>query len=204
VKTLRVNALHTSCGNEEVSEDIQMLQSEVEIFRLAKHENIVSVFAACFEPIRKALLVVQLVHGGSLGEMLHRENNESVKLSGTSLRTILLDVAKAMEYLHGLTPRKILHRDLKPQNVLVEAKLVSGVLNKGRKRRGGDDGDILDDYYEDDDGDGDNAPISIEYKAYVCDFGISRLLPLMANKKKRKHGINNKPSKRNVFIDVEL
>ena len=181
VKTLRVNALHTSCGNEEVSEDIQMLQSEVEILRLAKHENIVSVFAACFEPIRKALLVVQLVHGGSLGEMLHRENNESVKLSGTSLRTILLDVAKAMEYLHGLTPRKILHRDLKPQNVLVEAKLVSGVLNKGRKRRGGDDGDILDDYYEDDDGDGDNAPISIEYKAYVCDFGISRLLPLMAN-----------------------
>ena len=180
VKTLRVNALPTatsastttptpSQNNEEVSEDIKMLKSEVEILRLA---NIVSVYAACFEPIHKALLVVQLVHGGSLNEMLHRENNESVKLSGTLLRTILLDVAKAMEYLHSLKPRKILHRDLKPQNVLVEAKVLSDVLEKRRKRRD-DDHDILDD-------DGDNAP-TLKYKAYVCDFGISRLLPLMAN-----------------------
>ena len=180
VKTLRVNALPTatsastttptpSQNNEEVSEDIKMLKSEVEILRLA---NIVSVYAACFEPIHKALLVVQLVHGGSLNEMLHRENNESVKLSGTLLRTILLDVAKAMEYLHSLKPRKILHRDLKPQNVLVEAKVLSDVLEKRRKRRD-DDYDILDD-------DGDNAP-TLKYKAYVCDFGISRLLPLMAN-----------------------
>ena len=183
VKTLRVNALPTatsastttptpSQNNEEVSEDIKMLKSEVEILRLAKHTNIVSVYAACFEPIHKALLVVQLVHGGSLNEMLHRENNESVKLSGTLLRTILLDVAKAMEYLHSLKPRKILHRDLKPQNVLVEAKVLSDVLEKRRQRRG-DDYDILDD-------DGDNAP-TLKYKAYVCDFGISRLLPLMAN-----------------------
>lgn len=183
VKTLRVNALPTatsastttptpSQNNEEVSEDIKMLKSEVEILRLAKHANIVSVYAACFEPIHKALLVVQLVHGGSLNEMLHRENNESVKLSGTLLRTILLDVAKAMEYLHSLKPRKILHRDLKPQNVLVEAKVLSDVLEKRRKRRD-DDYDILDD-------DGDNAP-TLKYKAYVCDFGISRLLPLMAN-----------------------
>jgi len=95
-----------SQNNEEVSEDIKMLKSEVEILRLAKHANIVSVYAACFEPIHKALLVVQLVHGGSLNEMLHRENNESVKLSGTLLRTILLDVAKAMEYLHSLKPGK--------------------------------------------------------------------------------------------------
>ena len=185
IKTLRVNALPTATSastitptpsnDEEVSEDIKMLKSEVEILRLAKHENIVSVFAACFTPIHKALLIVQLVHGGSLNEMLHRENNESVKLSGSLLKTILLDVAKAMEYLHGLTPRKILHRDLKPQNVLVEAKVVSDVPEKRRKRRGDDD-----DIFSDNIDDGDTAP-TLKYKAYVCDFGISRLLPLMAN-----------------------
>ena len=54
----------------------------------------------------------------------------------------------------------------------MEAKVLSDVLEKRRKRRG-DDYDILDD-------DGDNAP-TLKYKAYVCDFGISRLLPLMAN-----------------------
>ena len=185
IKTLRVNALPTATSastitptpsnDEEVSEDIKMLKSEVEILRLAKHKNIVSVFAACFTPIHKASLIVQLVHGGSLNEMLHRENNESVKLSGSLLKTILLDVAKAMEYLHGLTPRKILHRDLKPQNVLVEAKVVSDVLEKRRKRRGDDD-----DIFSDNIDDGDTAP-TLKYKAYVCDFGISRLLPLMAN-----------------------
>ena len=185
IKTLRVNALPTATSastitptpsnDEEVSEDIKMLKSEVEILRLAKHENIVSVFAACFTPIHKASLIVQLVHGGSLNEMLHRENNESVKLSGSLLKTILLDVAKAMEYLHGLTPRKILHRDLKPQNVLVEAKVVSDVPEKRRKRRGDDD-----DIFSDNIDDGDTAP-TLKYKAYVCDFGISRLLPLMAN-----------------------
>ena len=185
IKTLRVNALPTATSastitptpsnDEEVSEDIKMLKSEVEILRLAKHENIVSVFAACFTPIHKALLIVQLVHGGSLHEMLHRENNESVKLSGSLLKTILLDVAKAMEYLHGLTPRKILHRDLKPQNVLVEAKVVSDVPEKRRKRRGDDD-----DIFSDNIDDGDTVP-TLKYKAYVCDFGISRLLPLMAN-----------------------
>jgi serine/threonine protein kinase len=107
--------------------------------------------------------------------MLHRENNESVKLSGSLLKTILLDVAKAMKYLHGLTPRKILHRDLKPQNVLVEAKVVSDVPEKRRKRRGDDD-----DIFSNNIDDGDTAP-TLKYKAYVCDFGISRLLPLMAN-----------------------
>lgn len=161
LKTLRVNALPiasaassttplTKENESESNDDIKMLRSEIAILRLAKHENVVSIFAACLQPIHKAMLVVQLVHGGSLNEMLHRENGESVKLSGKLLKTILLDVARAMEYLHGLTPHKILHRDLKPQNVLVEVKAALS----------SDD---------------------IKYKAYVCDFGISRLIPIITN-----------------------
>ena len=61
-------------GRSIQEEEVKMLEAELEILRLAKHENIVSVVAACFKPRDIAMLIVKLVHGGSLHEMLYTQH----------------------------------------------------------------------------------------------------------------------------------
>ena len=59
------------------------------------------------------------MEGGSLDHVLHEKKK---KLSLTKKKSILLDIVKAVQYLHNLSP-PILHRDLKSSNVLVSFSL---------------------------------------------------------------------------------
>ena len=47
---------------------------------------------------------------------------------------ILLDVAAGMKYLHGLKPNALIHRDLKPGNVLINSEGQAKVCDFGLSR----------------------------------------------------------------------
>ena len=108
------------------AEQTRAFRREVAILRDIKHPRVVGLFGACFAPPRMAL-VMEFVRGGSLHEILHggggggggdRDDGPRSVRHLAQLR-VCEDVASAMEYLHGRSP-KIVHRDLKPQNVLVD------------------------------------------------------------------------------------
>ena len=77
------------------------------------HPNIVPLFA--FGECDDAMyIVMQYVSGGSLAERLRRDS----RLPAAEVRGILADLALALDHAHR---RGVVHRDVKPENVLLDA-----------------------------------------------------------------------------------
>ena len=85
---------------------LQSFRREVEVMRVLNHPNIVLMLGACAEPPRLCL-VMELMTGGSLYGLLHVN---SVRLEPVETRSLSLDIAHGLQYLHSLN---ILHRDMK-------------------------------------------------------------------------------------------
>lgn len=88
-------------------------RQELSILTTLNHHNIVGLVGLCVNPLG---ILLQLAPKGSLLEHLKtlKQNNE--KLTPAVLQQICVQIAKALEYLHGF---RIIYRDLKSDNVLV-------------------------------------------------------------------------------------
>ncbi len=83
--------------------------------RKLKHPNIVRLFGFCSEGSH-CYLVQELAEGENIFDILHKRRR---RLSLAQSVYIGQQICDAMVYLHG---QKLVHRDLKPQNVLLDAK----------------------------------------------------------------------------------
>lgn len=91
----------------------RFLQEARAVARL-RHPNIVSVFAAG-ELGGVAYFVMEYVPGESLRDLLVRER----RLTGERAERILRDVALALDHAHA---QGLVHRDVKPENILLDAE----------------------------------------------------------------------------------
>ncbi len=94
--------------------NIERFRREITITASLQHPHIVPVFAAG-ETAGLPYYTMPLVDGESLTERLEREGPPPVEEAVAILR----DVTRALAYAHG---RGVIHRDVKPQNVLLAGK----------------------------------------------------------------------------------
>ena len=80
-----------------------------------RHPHVVGVYGAGLTPEGEAFLVLDLVEGGSL----HERIQEAGKLPAQEAARIARDLADA---LHAAHSEGVLHRDVKPRNVLLDDK----------------------------------------------------------------------------------
>ncbi|XP_056863477.1 LEAF RUST 10 DISEASE-RESISTANCE LOCUS RECEPTOR-LIKE PROTEIN KINASE-like 2.3 isoform X2 [Raphanus sativus] len=96
--------------------------NEVASISQTSHVNIVSLLGFCYEGSKRAI-VYEFVENGSL--------DQSMNLDVSTLYGIALGVAKGIEYLHYGCRTRIVHFDIKPQNVLLDHNLRPKVSDFG-------------------------------------------------------------------------
>ncbi|KAL6285964.1 hypothetical protein ACE6H2_010354 [Prunus campanulata] len=91
------------------------------------HMNLVRLYGFCFDPELKAL-VYEYMENGSLDELLFDENKQ-VDLE--KLHDIAVQIAQGLAYLHEGCGKRIIHYDIKPENVLLDENLNPKVADFG-------------------------------------------------------------------------
>ncbi|KAJ4823597.1 hypothetical protein Tsubulata_026476 [Turnera subulata] len=92
---------------------------EVEAIGHVRHKNLVRLLGYCIEGTQR-LLVYEYVNNGNLEEWLHGGMRQYGYLTWEARMKILLGTAKALAYLHEAIEPKVVHRDIKSSNILID------------------------------------------------------------------------------------
>ncbi|CAD6239518.1 unnamed protein product [Miscanthus lutarioriparius] len=111
-RLVAVKFLHDSKGDCE-----EFVNGVISIGRTS-HINIVSLFGFCLEGSKRAL-IYEYMPNGSLDKYIYSENPKAI-LGWYKLYTIAIGIARGLEYLHHSCNTRIVHFDIKPQNILLD------------------------------------------------------------------------------------
>ncbi|GLU07090.1 hypothetical protein SLE2022_240640 [Rubroshorea leprosula] len=103
--------------------------AEVETIGSIHHFNLVRLVGFCAEKLRM-LLVYDYMCNGSLDQWIFCRDKLLV-LGWQCRRKIILDIAKGLAYLHEECRQKIIHLDIKPQNILLDENFNAKVSDFG-------------------------------------------------------------------------
>ncbi|KAF5174888.1 Serine/threonine-protein kinase TIO [Thalictrum thalictroides] len=105
--------------------DIHNLRQEIEILRKLKHENIIEMLDS-FETPQEFCVVTEFAQG-ELFEVLEDDKC----LPEDQVQAIAKQLVRALHYLHS---NRIIHRDMKPQNILIGAGSIVKLCDFGFAR----------------------------------------------------------------------
>ncbi|KAL5174424.1 U-box domain-containing protein 35 [Glycine soja] len=105
-------------------------QQEVEVLSCIRHPNMVLLLGACPE---FGCLVYEYMANGSLDDCLFRRGNKPALPWQLRFR-IAAEIATGLLFLHQTKPEPLVHRDLKPGNILLDRNYVSKISDVGLAR----------------------------------------------------------------------
>ncbi|CAM8970995.1 unnamed protein product [Rhodiola kirilowii] len=105
-------------------------QQEVEILSCIRHPNMVLLLGACPE---YGCLVYEYMANGSLDDRLFCRGN-TPPLSWQARFRIAAEIGTGLLFLHQTKPEPLVHRDLKPGNILLDRNFVSKISDVGLAR----------------------------------------------------------------------
>ncbi|KAG8641865.1 hypothetical protein MANES_12G039400v8 [Manihot esculenta] len=107
--------------------------AEVEMLSRLHHRNLVKLIGICIEG-RTRCLVYELVPNGSVESHLHGFDKRSGPLDWDARLKIALGAARGLAYLHEDSNPRVIHRDFKASNVLLEEDFTPKVSDFGLAR----------------------------------------------------------------------
>lgn len=109
-------------------------KSEIAVLTKVRHRHLVALLGYCLDA-NERILVYEYMPQGALSRYLFNWKQEDLKpLEWMKRLTIALDVARGVEYLHGLAQQSFIHRDLKPSNILLGDDMRAKVADFGLVR----------------------------------------------------------------------
>ncbi|KAI1708837.1 ankyrin repeats (3 copies) domain-containing protein [Ditylenchus destructor] len=126
VAVKRYRALAFGCKTE-----VDLFCREVSIISRLKHQNVIQFVGACMDDPSQFAIVTEYVSAGSLFSLLHVQR----RVFEMPLKLCIgADIARGMRYLHELTDRPVIHRDLNSHNVLLHNNGRAVVADFGESR----------------------------------------------------------------------
>lgn len=97
--------------------------AEVTTIGSLRHRNLVKLMGWCYEN-RELLLVYEYMPNGSLDKFIFHDEKTSMGQSGLNWETrlsIIQGTALALDYLHNGCEKRVLHRDIKASNIMLDS-----------------------------------------------------------------------------------
>ncbi|KAI5004445.1 hypothetical protein ZWY2020_031688 [Hordeum vulgare] len=111
-RLVAVKFLHDCKGNGDE------FVNEVMSIGRTSHVNVVSLYGFCLEG-SKRVLIYEYMPNGSLDRYIYSEHPKEI-LGWERLYVIAIGIARGLEYLHHSCNTRIIHFDIKPQNILLD------------------------------------------------------------------------------------
>ncbi|TVU22028.1 hypothetical protein EJB05_31704, partial [Eragrostis curvula] len=122
-RLVAVKFLHDSKANGEE------FVNEVMSIGRTSHVNIVSLFGFCLKGSKRAL-IYEYMPNGSLDKYIYSNNPKAI-LGWERLYAIAVGIARGLEYLHHSCNTRIVHFDIKPQNILLDHNFCPKIADFG-------------------------------------------------------------------------
>ncbi|XP_048321268.2 probable LRR receptor-like serine/threonine-protein kinase At1g53430 [Ziziphus jujuba] len=110
-------------GNREFINEVGMISA-------LEHPNLVRLYGCCIEG-NQLLLVYEYMENNSLASALFGNEEKTIRLDWPTRKKICLGVARGLAYLHEESRLKIVHRDIKATNVLLDKNLNAKISDFG-------------------------------------------------------------------------
>ncbi|KAG6576866.1 BRASSINOSTEROID INSENSITIVE 1-associated receptor kinase 1, partial [Cucurbita argyrosperma subsp. sororia] len=94
-------------------------QTEVEMISMAVHRNLLRLRGFCMTPTERLLVYPYMVNG-SVASCLRERGDSQPPLNWLNRKRIALGSARGLAYLHDHCDPKIIHRDVKAANILLD------------------------------------------------------------------------------------
>ncbi|CAI8591455.1 unnamed protein product [Vicia faba] len=105
-------------------------QTEVEMISMAVHRNLLRLLGFCMTSTER-LLVYPFMANGSVASCLRERNDSDPPLEWQKRKNIALGSARGLAYLHDHCDPKIIHRDVKAANILLDGEFEAVVGDFG-------------------------------------------------------------------------
>ena len=105
--------------NYKTQEEVNQVEKEIKLLENLRHPHVITYFNS-FKQNGNIYIIIEYINGGSLEELLLDNIKKQKRIDEKTLWDLLIQSLSGLLYLHE--KRKIIHRDIKPDNLLLDSE----------------------------------------------------------------------------------